>query len=416
MRMIKCRKCGSVIDASLGECPVCGAIYYILPESEETPDAKHAGPKTGEDALHRLSDVQIPKEYNRAKQSAPEPEEDFTRVFQAPPAPPPKAGGPSAPEGPRGAKTPGAPARARAPVPPKYGRRRSRRTAGFIVGALALIAVRVVLLSVMSGAFDFGGKKETMPDVYGLSKELAVDTLRKLGLQVETEEARSDKAAGTVIGQSIPKGQGLEGNETVLLTISAGGEGEDGGQDSAAVTVPSVRGYTYAQAKEALEAMGLSITRNEDEYSSQPEGQAIAQEPEAGQTAERGSFVKVTFSKGEEPAEEFTIAVTVGKGGSVSPRGRVTVQAGGRQTFLITPDEGYEVREIKVDGIGVEAAEAYTFDNVADNHTLYVVFQASEETPEPTPEPTSEPTPENSPEPTPEATDAAATTVPAGET
>jgi serine/threonine-protein kinase len=280
---------------------------------------------------------------------------------------------------------------------------------------LALTAVLVVLLSVMSGAFDFGGKKETMPDVYGLSKELAADTLRKLGLQVETEEVQSDKAAGTVIGQSIPKGRELEGNETVLLTISAGGEGE-GGNESAAVTVPSLRGYTYAQAKEALEALGVGIVRRVDEYSSQPEGQAIAQEPEAGQTAEKGSFVKVTFSKGEEPVEEYVIAVTVGKGGSVLPRGRVTVQAGRSQTFVITPDEGYELREIKLDGVGVEPKEAYTLDNVTNNHTLYVVFRAlPEETPEPTPEPTSEPTPENSPEPTPEATAPAATATPAGE-
>lgn len=36
MKKIICRKCGSEIDASLGECPVCGAVYYILSDSGET--------------------------------------------------------------------------------------------------------------------------------------------------------------------------------------------------------------------------------------------------------------------------------------------------------------------------------------------------------------------------------------------
>ena len=40
MRTIICKRCGSPIDASLGECPVCGAVYYILPEDDpsEEPD------------------------------------------------------------------------------------------------------------------------------------------------------------------------------------------------------------------------------------------------------------------------------------------------------------------------------------------------------------------------------------------
>lgn len=36
MKKIICRRCGSEIDASLGECPVCGAVYYILSDSGET--------------------------------------------------------------------------------------------------------------------------------------------------------------------------------------------------------------------------------------------------------------------------------------------------------------------------------------------------------------------------------------------
>ena len=40
MQTIICKKCGAVIDASLGECPVCGAVYYIVPEGAEQPAAR----------------------------------------------------------------------------------------------------------------------------------------------------------------------------------------------------------------------------------------------------------------------------------------------------------------------------------------------------------------------------------------
>lgn len=84
-----------------------------------------------------------------------------------------------------------------------------------------------------------------------------------------------------------------------------------------------------------------------------------------------------------EPVE-YTITVTAGKGGSVSPSGQVTVPGGESRSFTITPDAGYVVGEVKVDGQDVGAVTEYTFSSVTGDHSLYVVFRAEEATPPPT--------------------------------
>ena len=76
------------------------------------------------------------------------------------------------------------------------------------------------------------------------------------------------------------------------------------------------------------------------------------------------------------PKVYHTITVTAGSGGSVSPSGSVDVEEGSNQSFIITPELGYEIAQILVDGANVSTQTAYTFNDVRQNHTLYVVFQA----------------------------------------
>lgn len=104
--------------------------------------------------------------------------------------------------------------------------------------------------------------------------------------------------------------------------------------------------------------------------------------------------------------QTYTITVTAGSGGSVSPSGAVSVEEGGSVTFAITPSSGYTVSQLLVDGSAVSAGGSYTFTDVTDNHTIYAVFQpAATATPDPTPSPTVPPTPEPTLEPTPEPTE-----------
>ena len=70
----------------------------------------------------------------------------------------------------------------------------------------------------------------------------------------------------------------------------------------------------------------------------------------------------------------YTIEATAGAGGSISPSGNVSVREGGDQTFTITPDKGYAVSTVKIDGKSIGAVKSYTFENVSRTHTIEVIF------------------------------------------
>ena len=70
----------------------------------------------------------------------------------------------------------------------------------------------------------------------------------------------------------------------------------------------------------------------------------------------------------------YTIKATAGAGGSISPSGNVSVREGRDQTFTITPDKGYAVANVKIDGKSIGAAKSYTFENVSRTHTIEVIF------------------------------------------
>ena len=70
----------------------------------------------------------------------------------------------------------------------------------------------------------------------------------------------------------------------------------------------------------------------------------------------------------------YTIKATAGAGGSISPSGNVSVREGRDQTFTITPDKGYAVANVKIDGKSIGAVKSYTFENVRRTHTIEVIF------------------------------------------
>ena len=98
-------------------------------------------------------------------------------------------------------------------------------------------------------------------------------------------------------------------------------------------------------------------------------------------------------------ATSHFITVSSGDAGSVSPDGIVEVPDGGSQTFTITPNEGYEVDTVKVDGNSVGAVTSYTFENVTEDHMLEALFKQSG-APAETPAPTETPAPAETPAPT----------------
>jgi len=78
----------------------------------------------------------------------------------------------------------------------------------------------------------------------------------------------------------------------------------------------------------------------------------------------------------------YTIKATAGAGGSISPSGNVSVREGRDQTFTITPDKGYAVSNVKIDGKSIGAVKSYTFENVSRTHTIEVIFMKANGNPQ----------------------------------
>lgn len=68
--------------------------------------------------------------------------------------------------------------------------------------------------------------------------------------------------------------------------------------------------------------------------------------------------------------------------GSISPSGWTSVRHGWDQTFTITPDKGYAVAKVLVDGKSVGSVKSYTFKNVTKDHTIEVVFMKANGNPQ----------------------------------
>ena len=76
------------------------------------------------------------------------------------------------------------------------------------------------------------------------------------------------------------------------------------------------------------------------------------------------------------------ITATAGEHGAITPADEVIVSKGEDHTFTITPDSGYRIKDVLVDGVSVGAVSTYTFEDVVENHTIHATF-ARKHTPTP---------------------------------
>ena len=76
---------------------------------------------------------------------------------------------------------------------------------------------------------------------------------------------------------------------------------------------------------------------------------------------------------------QFTITATAGEGGKIAPEATTKVYKGTSKVFTITPDKGYHIESITVDGKNVETiATEYAFEDIVANHTIEVTFAKDE--------------------------------------
>ena len=70
----------------------------------------------------------------------------------------------------------------------------------------------------------------------------------------------------------------------------------------------------------------------------------------------------------------FTVTVNAGANGAIAPA-TSTFAYGATPTFAITPDAGYSIVDVTVDGTSVGAVSTYTFTALDADHTIAATFE-----------------------------------------
>jgi eukaryotic-like serine/threonine-protein kinase len=127
-----------------------------------------------------------------------------------------------------------------------------------------------------------------VPKVVGLDVADAFERVQAARLRATSVELFAKQAKGRVIRQRPPAAAEARRGSTVVLTVSKGPQ---------LVTVPTVIGQTEADATAALRRVGLraNIVRVP---SQDPEGTVVAQRPQGGARAPKGSTVRLNISSG----------------------------------------------------------------------------------------------------------------------
>lgn len=95
-------------------------------------------------------------------------------------------------------------------------------------------------------------------------------------------------------------------------------------------------------------------------------------EPKLAVTIPVGTTGRLVFTA--HWVEVATITATADEHGAIDPAGTITVPKGDNKTFTITPDSGYCINDVLVDGKSVGAVTEYKFENVTEAHKIHATF------------------------------------------
>jgi serine/threonine-protein kinase len=143
----------------------------------------------------------------------------------------------------------------------------------------------------------------TVPGVVGRPVDEARRLLQQSGLEMDITDEREAPGVeeGTVVEQDPPSGENVPIDTTVSVIVS--GPGRE-------LEMPDVVGRPAGEMRAGLESMELEVTI-EEVWSTEPQGQVTAQQPEAGSTIRAGDAVTLTVSSGSDVALNVNLDQTI---------------------------------------------------------------------------------------------------------
>ena len=143
---------------------------------------------------------------------------------------------------------------------------------------------------------SLGTQYVTVPDLTNYVQADAEQQLKSLGVSVlVTQAVDTSVASGAVIRTDPAAGTQVESGSTVVVYVSRP-------QVATTTKVPSLSGMSVDDARTLLVQNHLGLGSQTDQYSDQPVGTVIGQNPAAGSTAKLHGRVNITVSAGPEPA------------------------------------------------------------------------------------------------------------------
>ena len=145
---------------------------------------------------------------------------------------------------------------------------------------------------------SLGTQYVTVPDLTNYVQTDAEQQLKALGVSVlVTQAVDTTVASGAVIRTDPAAGTQVAAGSTVILYISRP-------QVSTTTKVPSLTGMSVDDARTLLVQNHLGLGSQTEQYSDQPVGTVISQNPAAGSTTKLNGRVNIVVSAGPEPAPE----------------------------------------------------------------------------------------------------------------
>ena len=145
---------------------------------------------------------------------------------------------------------------------------------------------------------SLGTQYVTVPDLTNYVQADAEQQLKDLGVSVlVTQAVDTTVASGAVIRTDPAAGSQVAAGSTVVIYISRP-------QVATTTKVPSLIGMSAGDARTLLVQNHLGLGSQSEQYSDQPVGTVISQDPAAGATAKLNGRVNIVVSAGPEPAPE----------------------------------------------------------------------------------------------------------------
>ena len=157
---------------------------------------------------------------------------------------------------------------------------------GSVVGIIAVFLI-MFIISMSKSKTDYS----KVPSFLGYTEQAARVYAENRGFQLEVSgyEASDEYSAGVVCGQEPEAQTKAKPGSVVYVTVSSGME---------TTTVPSLYGMTVEEAKRALEAVGLQLSKQiEYQASSEPVGTVIHQSVDPNETVMMGDTVAITVCR-----------------------------------------------------------------------------------------------------------------------